>query len=628
MPSRYNSSSALDGLEDFPNTTPSTNTTSLKRGLSSSNLSNINTTTTSTFTVQSNNKNTNSEIPDELSITLCTWNVASQEPDRSYLYSYYRKLFINEKEKPDIIVIGFQEIEMNARALLAEQTDASDLWKSTLNECFSDYDCLAMHQLVGLCIVVYVHYRLSKYCSPCLISDKKEGALGKALGNKGAVSVRFRFANKWQFNLINVHLPANTAKLLERNLALNSIISSAVDDPSLIQNSTIVYNQNSSSQFKIGKDDFVFVVGDFNYRIDSHFSFEEVISKIGQNRLAILYKCDQLQKEKQMGRILKGFSEAGPLNFIPTYKCKSYSPHEARHVDFTKIENIFTTKKERIPSWCDRIFYKDNPRVKPLDYRSYVNVATSDHKPVIAKLRVILSDTLIEEKTVQQETNLLSFEEVTPKKPLPPLPKHLIEAKKQKEHTNNILNFDDLLGMNETNSTIQITASETVEEINGLHKTRSSSPLSGTRLISVLGNNDTEQKRKSREISSIKIETTTDNTQNLNTQSGFAALASRHSKTTNIDSNISVTLKSNNSSLMDSRLSSNNNTRPVTMNQLNMDVLKRNTFDIGQLPDQTNNSLKVEDNNPYRKSTSIIESKSNNNNNINNNDNNLDWWLF
>ena len=137
------------------------------------------------------------EIPETLLVHACTWNVASQEPNRSYLQRYFSKLFIDESDGsvPDIIVLGFQEIEMNAKALITEQTEAASVWRSVLSEVFPSYDCIACHQLVGLCIFVWVQFKLARYCSPCMVSEVREG-FSRALGNKGSVSVRFKLFNR------------------------------------------------------------------------------------------------------------------------------------------------------------------------------------------------------------------------------------------------------------------------------------------------------------------------------------------------------------------------------------------------------------------------------------------------
>ncbi|KAG2374162.1 hypothetical protein C9374_010999 [Naegleria lovaniensis] len=406
---------------------------------------------------------------DSITVHACTWNVASQVPNKAYLHKYFRRVFMgNENDEgnhvPDIIVLGFQEIEMNAKALLTEQTEAATVWRSVLSEVFPEYDCIACHQLVGLCIFVWVQFKLARHCSPCMVSEVREG-FSRTLGNKGAVSVRFKLFGK-QLNFINVHLPAHTEKLLERNEALNSIINKAVNDPTLIHTSSLQFHHSNSNKVSITtKDDFVIIIGDFNYRIDSHFNFTEVITKISQHRLSILYKCDQLQKEKQLGRILKGYNEAGPLEFIPTYKCKSYEPHEQAQIDLSDISNIFSTKKDRIPSWCDRIFFKSNPNIVVHEYTSHIHVCASDHKPVTAKMTLWFNNEMLANSQTSQKVesvdDLLNFDEPLSASPslesissststavnvptttevsthaprkLPPLPKHLLDAKKKVE---------------------------------------------------------------------------------------------------------------------------------------------------------------------------------------------------
>ena len=71
--------------------------------------------------------------------------------------------------------------------------------------------------------------------------------------------------------------------------------------------------------------------------------------------------------------------QEGEITFQPTYK-------------FDKGTHIYdTSRKQRIPSWTDRILYKsDQPQnVKLMEYLSVPGVSMSDHKPVNAIFEVI-----------------------------------------------------------------------------------------------------------------------------------------------------------------------------------------------------------------------------------------------
>ena len=73
------------------------------------------------------------------------------------------------------------------------------------------------------------------------------------------------------------------------------------------------------------------------------------------------------------GDDLKSFIE-GDIKFPPTYKYD---------ID---TDNFDTSKKNRKPAYCDRIFFKADPKnfakCEVKDYNSLPAFKTSDHKPV------------------------------------------------------------------------------------------------------------------------------------------------------------------------------------------------------------------------------------------------------
>lgn len=73
--------------------------------------------------------------------------------------------------------------------------------------------------------------------------------------------------------------------------------------------------------------------------------------------------------------VIKKLSE-GEINFAPTYK-------------FDKGTNDYdTSKKQSVPSYCDRICFTDNDRMKLLEYTNVPTIMFSDHKPVHATFQV------------------------------------------------------------------------------------------------------------------------------------------------------------------------------------------------------------------------------------------------
>ena len=89
--------------------------------------------------------------------------------------------------------------------------------------------------------------------------------------------------------------------------------------------------------------DRVFWLGDLNYRING--TRPMVDSLLKGNMHEVLAFNDQLRIERAEGRVFVGFGE-GPCNFRPTYRLD----HGTDEYD--------TSKKQRIPSWTDRILYR------------------------------------------------------------------------------------------------------------------------------------------------------------------------------------------------------------------------------------------------------------------------------
>lgn len=231
---------------------------------------------------------------------------------------------------------------------------------------------------------------------------------------KGALISRF-LMDDTSCCLINAHLAAGQSQIKRRNEDLASIL----DSESLPPASTSSQEDDDDEGIFLGggtgelilDHEIVLFSGDLNYRINLPRS--QVLSLLSHQppTLEPLRSCDQLllqisstNNNPATSFRLRGFREAGILNFAPTYK-------------FDRGTHQYdSSEKKRVPAWCDRILYRedgiqdqddeddediestdkrrrtltdDNTStqssvVRPLEYRSWPDLTISDHRPISA----------------------------------------------------------------------------------------------------------------------------------------------------------------------------------------------------------------------------------------------------
>ena len=131
-------------------------------------------------------------------------------------------------------------------------------------------------------------------------------------------------------------------------------------------------NNNNSTDLVIFDHDFVFWLGDLNYRLDLD-SLDTAYDLIERGDFKGLLAADQLMYTRSRGDAFAGFKE-GEITFLPTYKFITGTLRYDRRPD----------KKLRMPAWCDRIqYFAPHNEVKQHMYDS-CDLIGSDHKPVMA----------------------------------------------------------------------------------------------------------------------------------------------------------------------------------------------------------------------------------------------------
>eukprot|EP01080_Neovahlkampfia_damariscottae_P009010 gene9010-1109_t len=293
----------------------------------------------------------NSNNNKELSVVICTFNVAegTSESIGPWVASH----------DADIYAIGLQEVDMSAKAFISSTTIKNwddHFTKSFESQYFKGYKKVASEQFVGMYHAIYIHKEHYKNLSNVYWSKLGVGALG--MGNKGAIGFRFDL-HSLSFCFINSHFVCSQSKVLERNQNYEQIL-----------NDDLFSNLN----FKPTGHDYLFFFGDFNYRIN--LNRHQTFKNIEDGNIKNLLKNDQLNIEKEKKKIFIGFEE-GVIKFPPTYKFNKNS------------KEYDTSKKQRIPSYCDRILVRSiHRKVDISSYKAKMNELTSDHRPVLALMKL------------------------------------------------------------------------------------------------------------------------------------------------------------------------------------------------------------------------------------------------
>ena len=130
------------------------------------------------------------------------------------------------------------------------------------------------------------------------------------------------------------------------------------------------------------------IFGDLNFRLEiDNFLCRQMIKN---GNLTSLISYDQLLKVRDTNPTFSDLVE-GPLTFNPTYK-------------FNINSNEYdTSKKNRVPAWCDRIIWKKHHCIEQIFYDS-VDYRYSDHKPVYAYFRV---------NTIESQKNIFNLNKVS-----------------------------------------------------------------------------------------------------------------------------------------------------------------------------------------------------------------------
>eukprot|EP00092_Neocalanus_flemingeri_P025806 GFUD01027972.1.p1 GENE.GFUD01027972.1~~GFUD01027972.1.p1 ORF type:complete len:457 (-),score=93.79 GFUD01027972.1:300-1670(-) len=307
---------------------------------------------------------------DSISVQLVTWNVATKFPGSDTNLSS-----LLNNSKPDIILLGLQEVKAQPQNLLADNLLAGeDPWTASLRHKLAPLGYIKIRsiRLVGIVLSLFT---LVKHVPHLRGIETQYTRLGFAgyWGSKGCVSVRFKIYGV-SICIVNCHLAAHEQFYQDRVDSYNTVLGSHLY--STEETELILYH------------DYVFWIGDLNFRLDSEsFKFEEVDLMISKNELGKLLAVDQLSKARKSGQAFSELNETLPT-FPPSYKYKIGT-------------SVYDGK--RFPSWTDRILYKANVAnyetyklsLNQHSYTAHADFLESDHKPVSSNFSLAVFSTKI-----------------------------------------------------------------------------------------------------------------------------------------------------------------------------------------------------------------------------------------
>jgi phosphatidylinositol-bisphosphatase len=283
---------------------------------------------------------------DENSIFCATWNVNNKKlsdkvEENEEAPSLHKWLLPENKPVCDIYAIGFQEIvDLNALNVVLDGSNTSEMtsyWQNQIEMCLNKdntgykYSLVAEEHLVGMLLFVYAKIKVRQNIKDIRTTNCGIGILG-VLGNKGSAAIRFKLSDT-SFCFVCTHLRASQNQVIGRNedfhMLLDKTIFPALYHTGDLNTPNLTRTHRPSNQWsisdyyidkKILNHDYVYWVGDLNYRIDTNEEFtKDKLFEYSPNDHHLLLGQDQLNQERKLGRVFENFNE-GEINFPPTYK--------------------------------------------------------------------------------------------------------------------------------------------------------------------------------------------------------------------------------------------------------------------------------------------------------------------
>lgn len=291
------------------------------------------------------------EVPtskNKIKIFAITWNMFGKPPPDDI------SLLFPKHVSHHLVIVCTQECLRSIGSSLLYSSKKR--WEIKLRESLGvDYSLYATNTIGATHLAIFIHENMHGSISDPVLKQVSTG-FGNVVKNKGAVGVQFMIGKTSLF-VVGCHLSSGQNAVSRRNNDFRRIEKEMFKE---------ISTEPASELF-----DAIIYLGDLNYRVNGKKDDVEFLINLGI--MEPLRIGDQLLTELKQNMAFSGFAE-GILNFDPTYKFD------------VGTSTYDTSKKQRVPSWTDRILYKSKTsKLKLKTYNSLQDCLTSDHRPVFSQ---------------------------------------------------------------------------------------------------------------------------------------------------------------------------------------------------------------------------------------------------
>ncbi|KAJ7285002.1 DNase I-like protein [Mycena rebaudengoi] len=309
---------------------------------------------------------------------------------------------VDTNTEPDLLVLGFQELDLSTEALIySTSTFKEDAWCTAIFAALGEraelYEKLASRQLVGILIVLIVKKSLRPSFTEIKTCAAGTGIMG-LMGNKGGNAIRIKYipatpdvANPGAtvLTFVNAHLAAFDEMFEKRNADFHDLSKRLQFDLGETQGS-VEGHFPVPVTCNVYESDALFWMANLNYRVDvPDADMRRILaSEEWDNKFETLLKYDQVwpytSNPAMNAKAFTIFSE-GVITHLPTYRFNAGLLKDDLGYDL-----------KRRPAWTDRVLYVSNAfaRIEQLSY-------AADHRPVSADF-VDIFDELAAEATAEK----------------------------------------------------------------------------------------------------------------------------------------------------------------------------------------------------------------------------------